>query len=571
MVSVANNVVTMVRVANAGAVKDSGTKSNSDTGERGSSDAQVTVLFPRSKMNAGNWQKAQKVAADKSSDTTKDDDGSDQLPTEDMFGSLVASVEQKLMRQDDQTMATDDKPASEISTDASTLRGPRFMGLGSLSQSVQLMARGATDTVKTTDDFQALASDQLTTVKTALDVAETEKSLKLPVLDATAAQKTGTEVESQTAAEAKASSDITVVDVKALSEGTAIQGMAITDIAVVNVKTLSEDKVVPGSLDSDIPAVNLKAVSEDTVVEGEVISEIPTFQGKLPKVSTPGQTDAKPTPDRVTTKADSFSVASNEVKSVKPVQTVGQSVDQGGDAGTVVDPVNLQTSANGNAVKSKGEEKQTLEPIKGDEPRRVDAKATAASDSASISSVTMGDGKLLSPAAQIVENIKNAVPASAAAAPEYVTTAPQMVKTLEIQLQPEGLGPVTVSLKSEQGKLKVQISAKLDTTRQELERSAVELIGGLKAVDPTFTDNDVNFSSQNQGAAADSRGQTFSNGNDRRGTPENMPGFGSNGGQDANQSGARARNGVSERLRSGQAAAAGDLSSSVDRADGIYL
>jgi flagellar hook-length control protein FliK len=180
------------------------------------------------------------------------------------------------------------------------------------------------------------------------------------------------------------------------------------------------------------------------------------------------------------------------------------------------------------------------------------------------------DGKQLRPVAQIVENIKNAAPAAPVAAAES-PAAPQMAKALEIQLRPEGLGVVTVSLKSEQGKLKVQISAKLDTTRQELERNSVDLVNGLRTVDPTFTDVDVNFSDGNQGASADAKGQAFSNGGERRGTPENMSGFGANGGQDADQANPNSRNSVYGKARIGEKLAVGDLPSHVARADGIYL
>ncbi len=183
-------------------------------------------------------------------------------------------------------------------------------------------------------------------------------------------------------------------------------------------------------------------------------------------------------------------------------------------------------------------------------------------------------GKLLTPVAQIVENIRNAVtvqrPVQADAA-----SPPQPVKTLEIQLQPEGLGAVTVTLKSDQGKMKVQISAKEDSTRQELERNSAELVNGLQKVDATFKDADVNFSNQNQGGTQDPKGQTFgngsSNGNDRRPTPDFVSGSGANGGQDASQSNAQSRNPAYGTQPPGKDTVAGEQPVGPGRADGIYL
>ena len=146
-------------------------------------------------------------------------------------------------------------------------------------------------------------------------------------------------------------------------------------------------------------------------------------------------------------------------------------------------PIDPQAPVLERVAKSANFEKPALGNPKEVLPVQATGHVTTVAEAAPVTVLNAMDGKLLSPAAQIVENIKNAVP-PAPAAPVTSSAPPQLVKTLEIQLQPEGLGPVTVSLKSEQGKLKVQISAKLDTTRQELERDSAELVSGLRAVDP---------------------------------------------------------------------------------------
>ncbi|MEO6610174.1 MAG: flagellar hook-length control protein FliK [Aestuariivirga sp.] len=226
--------------------------------------------------------------------------------------------------------------------------------------------------------------------------------------------------------------------------------------------------------------------------------------------------------------------------------------------------------AQGKAVASAGTDKVTAEPKKELSLAKVEPVDASNSHVAQVSHPGMSETKLLSPAAQIVENIRNAVP-PAAIAPRSATAIPMPVKTLEVQLQPEGLGPITVSLKTEQGKLKVEISTKLESTRHELERNSAELVSGLQRVDPSFKAADVNFSDQPQDSSADTMGQASGNGGDRRGTPENMSGFGSNEGRDANQPSANSRLTSYGKTKPEQNRVAGELPSRLDRVDGIYL
>ncbi len=449
--SVANNVISIAKGAHPAMAKSPHAKSKSDRPEPDAPEAEVTSLFPRIKSANSGWSKTQKSVAEGRPDSKTQDDADDRGMGQDLFGSLVTSVGQKLTQHDDRPAQPGEARIVELSPDASLLRVSQIMRHGVFPDSLQNV-----------------------TQKPIRDV-------KSPVA-------------------------ISKVDPRALP-----------------------------SISTNQPALESGFADEKIFVDL-------------------GQTKG-------TTLVKSSNV------DVPPRTTLGESqpVLANDDA-----PANLQSPMPEREAKSTSIDKPAPGSPKESLAQQSTGQVTSALDLTPVAALNSMGGKLLSPTAQILENIKSAVP-PAPAAPVANSVVPQAVKTLEIQLLPEGLGPVTVSLKSEQGKLKVQISAKLDTTRQELERNSAELVSGLRAVDPTFTDVDVNFSDQNQGTAPDSRGQAFGNGGEGRGAPENTSGFGSNGGRDADQASPSRQNSVYGKTRPGQNVAAGELPSRISRADGIYL
>jgi flagellar hook-length control protein FliK len=175
-----------------------------------------------------------------------------------------------------------------------------------------------------------------------------------------------------------------------------------------------------------------------------------------------------------------------------------------------------------------------------------------------------------SPVAQIIENIRDALTIS----PPVRETSPGSAATpstsMQVQLQPEGLGVVTITLKSTQGRLKVDIAAKLESTRQELERGAHDLVYGLRRTDAALQDVDLTFVSPSQDSGFGLRGQSFDSSSEKRPGSQTMSGFASDGGQDANRSGTQSSQGHS-RLRPDKPISAAQSAVADLRPDGIYL
>jgi len=218
-------------------------------------------------------------------------------------------------------------------------------------------------------------------------------------------------------------------------------------------------------------------------------------------------------------------------------------------------------------------------PRNGDDHSPAAALAAERRRNGQVSSVSSGTVSNLSaspgsptpsPAAQIVENIRDALPV-VRIAPQVPGSTAQVQKTLEIQLQPEGLGTITLLLKSEPGKLKVQISARLETTRRELERSSQELVTGLRSVDASVRDVEVNFSQQNHDAFFNQSGQTFENDDARQNLSQSAPGSDSKGGENAGQRRTTTAHPANGETQFDRKTATGDLPHRVTRTDGIYL
>ena len=460
MVSGMSNVVILPRGAHGAMPKDSGSKSDKDMPMRGTSEADVTVLFPRAKASAHVWSKAQKSAAEAGPDAKKEDDESDSPQGQDVFGSLVASVQQKLTQQDEQPASENVTAPSVVSARASVLPPSQLMGRGKLVDALQ--------------NFK-------------------EKPL--------------------------------------------------TDSSKSDVFSNTVDDISPDRTIGPVPAAILP-VGKSRIVFGS--ENVPAFEPSVPEKSIPSKS--------VTVSVQATMIAPDETdpqpSTPLPDPAASSPPEKGAD---ISGPLKVMS-----------------EPKKEPSvPKGLQAEAPN-SHVVQISHPAMSETKLSSPAAQIVENIRNAVP-PAAIAPRSATGIPMPVKTLEVQLQPEGLGAITVSLKTEQGKLKVEISAKLESTRRELERDSTELVSGLQRVDPSFKAADVNFSDQRQDASPENMGQTPGNGGQNRSSPENMSGFGSNGGRDANQPSGNSQPkgyGVS---KSEQKRVDSELPSRLDRADGIYL
>jgi hypothetical protein len=476
MVPGMSNVVVMVRGAQGAVTKDSTAKSSVDGADRGASEAEVTVLFPRAKTNAGSWTKPQKAVGDAARDAKKQDDDSDTAGGRNVFGSLVASVEQKLTRQEDQPSSTGQTEADVDATRVSMNPAPQLMGRGKLVDALQ--------NFKEKPVFDDDESGQFS--------ARVIKST--PTADSDVVSSSGTKA-----------------------------------VATSGVKgSLTFNSRDPSTADHQILAGSDRGQPNELI---SVKSANGAFQ--VPKFST-GKADSAPSVAATTTPS-AFSPVTQE--------HVGDSIDT---------------------------EKAVSTTKK--EPASPNTELADASHShvAQVSYPVGSEGKLLSPVAQIVENIRTAVPPTPLVARD-ISAIPVPVKTLEVQLQHEGLGTVTVSLKTEQGKLKVEISTKLQSTRQELERNSVELVSGLQRVDPKFKAADINFIDQNQDTTPDNAGQTSGNGGERRGTPENLSGFGSNGGRDANQPSANARPSGHGLHRHEHKRTVGELPSRLVRADGIYL
>jgi flagellar hook-length control protein FliK len=471
-----SNVVVFDRGAQTAMPKGSAGKSNTDGPDNGTAGAEVTVLFPRTKIGASAWAKAQKSAAEAGTDGQKQDESSDAGDGQNLFGSLVASVEQRLTQPEKPLTPDNDSNTAAATIQSSMRPTSQLIGRGKLADALQNFKEkpAAVDVKK--GQFSALNVDQ----------APVPESSDLQVPDGT---------------------NLLTADAKPLK------------VTEANILPVPNEHVLRMS-DRD----NSKAAFSDKSANGNF--QVP--KSSVDKVASQSSTPA----------------------------TTGVWAPNSGQP----EKVETQFAAVKPAI---AEKKDSGLP-------KADLSEVSDPHVAPVSYPTSGEGKLLSPAAQIVENIRNAIPAAPVVTRE-VSTNPMPVKTLEVQLQPEGLGLVTVSLKSEQGKLKVEISAKLESTRHELERNAIELVSGLQRVDPTIKSADINFSNQNQDNAADNGGQASSNGSERRSTPENLSGFGSNGDRDANQPSANARHEGHQHHRHGHKRPAGELPSRLARADGIYL
>jgi flagellar hook-length control protein FliK len=483
-----NNVVALPRGANQVAAKGSVAKSGSKVDEDSQSSAEVTPLFPRGKANGGASSKAHKTSVDAKSDSSKTKDSTDQTePTngQDLFGSLVASVEQKLTQQDfsaDQ-QSTGDTAATGTSVEVS--QASRLNLRFSLSDSLQkLKQEFSKDGIKIDD----VSPKTVSLLKGAVSVKSADDT---PAVDSAVADAASAEEETEA-------------------------GVRVAEVVEATSTDLSKSVATTGN------GQTRGSVSAKLLDIGGQSKSVPSDGTPINAASVGHTTDKNSLPSFSASEKDGKSASDEKQEPAKPDETVASRSEAQDGRNSNVNAISMQTG---------------------------------------------GPAKALSPAAQIVENIRSALPAAPASGAPPTPT----VKNLEIQLQPEGLGQVTVSLKSEQGKLKVQVSARLETTRQELERNSAELVSGLQRVDPTFKDADVNFSNQNQGTGADTGGQTFSNGSERRGTPENMAQFGSSGGQDADHTGNNAQSKVYGNSETRPKVAAGDLPAPGARSDGIYL
>lgn len=452
-VPVASNVVGLAKAGKAHMAKNSDAKSNADAPAGDSFEAQVTVLFPRMKMGASAYAKIQKSAGQTGPEAKNQDDEADEIESQDVFGSLVASVEQKLLKQDEQTVP-----------DSNSVLENKIVTASSLPVAQLMRREKLTDTLQTFKD------------KSKADAADGNS------------------------------------------------------IVILAASSSAADEIDPSKLVSKASSpIALEDMPQADAVE-------------LPQMVTPQATQKPQNSAKSTNVPLAPTVSTAPPDKSSPTMATPSGRDEKSGSGFAHDSA----------------------------PPRAE---TATVQNSNVNTVIFphgGEGKLISPTAQIVENIRAAVVAAPIAVPAK-DAVPQPAKTLEIQLRPEGLGMVTVSLKSEQGKLKVEISSELESTRHTLERNSTELVSGLQRVDPAFKGADINFLNQNQETSQDVHGQMSGNGGERRGTPENMSGFGSNGGQDANQANGNTPNSAYGKTRHGQKLADGELPSRVVRADGIYL
>ena len=135
--SVVNNVVSMAKGAHPAMAKGLHAKSKSDHPGHGAPEAEVTALFPRTKMANSGWSKTQKSTADSRPDSKKQDNADDVAIGQDVFGSLVASVGQKLTQQDDQPVQHSDTQTVDVSPDASLPSVSQLMRHGVFPDSLQ--------------------------------------------------------------------------------------------------------------------------------------------------------------------------------------------------------------------------------------------------------------------------------------------------------------------------------------------------------------------------------------------------------------------------------------------------
>ena len=94
----------------------------------------------------------------------------------------------------------------------------------------------------------------------------------------------------------------------------------------------------------------------------------------------------------------------------------------------------------------------------------------------------------MSATAQIVENIL-AAKIEPSRMIETIDQNMKVLKIIEVKLQPEELGRVTVTLKTMRGLLKVEVAAEKQSTQEDLEQNVQQLavgLGGIQAAEITF-------------------------------------------------------------------------------------
>jgi len=122
-----------------------------------------------------------------------------------------------------------------------------------------------------------------------------------------------------------------------------------------------------------------------------------------------------------------------------------------------------------------------------------------------------------SPVRQVVERILQELPASTAVA--STDAVAQASKVMTVRLHPEGLGTVMVRISNSGGSMKISLSSDQQGTSEQLESDSSQLLQALQQVMPSFSADNLSFSTNDQNAQdpQNTTNQNAANGNSNSG------------------------------------------------------
>lgn len=142
-----------------------------------------------------------------------------------------------------------------------------------------------------------------------------------------------------------------------------------------------------------------------------------------------------------------------------------------------------------------------------DEPRKdqslVSAKADASAQpavkvDATAAVVASQQPAAPSPVSQVVERILQELPAANATA--NLDQVAEASKVMTVRLHPEGLGNVMVRISNSGGSLKISLASDQQATAEQLESDSSQLLQALQQVMPSFSADNLSFSTNDQGS-----------------------------------------------------------------------
>jgi len=218
---------------------------------------------------------------------------------------------------------------------------------------------------------------------------------------------------------------------------------------------------------------------------------------------------------KVETKVEASPQAKAEVKA--DAQVIADAQTQG-----VISEIHVTAQREDNGGTSRDSDRGKDEPQK-DKTAAAKAKTEAATPQVAVKAeaaavvASTSQVEAPSPVSQVVERILQELPASTAVA--NTDAVAQASKVMTVRLHPEGLGTVMVRISNSGGSMKISLSSDQQGTSEQLESDSSQLLQALQQVMPSFSADNLSFSTNDQNAQdpQNTTNQNAANGNSNSG------------------------------------------------------